>query len=287
MKLSKTFNKTIAKRLKKLRKEEGLSEIKAAEKIGITRQTLANYENETIPQKQPTISVVGQIADYYGVSIDYLSGRINQKIYDNKYLCEETGLSESAVEYIKMLPALEKSILNKMLSSESGLSDMLKTFFAAEYESVSSVDLEGEDGEGVKNKDLINAVKIINNNETETDQAVDLIEHAKLFRLECRENLRVIFQKMIDRLLSPVIPPEIEEEHIWGFGMDSVMDKYVSVSANQLWKEVDENKLKYHRLKDKSPEKANSFAKSILRKYYTDVDKHEGNTQKMIDGLFS
>lgn len=59
-------------RIKELRIEQELSQSNMAENLGISRFVLANYEREI---NQPAPDMLIKIADFFGVSIDYLLGR--------------------------------------------------------------------------------------------------------------------------------------------------------------------------------------------------------------------
>ncbi|EQC2009440.1 helix-turn-helix domain-containing protein [Listeria monocytogenes] len=61
-----------ANMLKKLRKNENLTQDQLASKIGITRDTLANYETG---RREPDFTTLKNIASYFEVSTDYLLGR--------------------------------------------------------------------------------------------------------------------------------------------------------------------------------------------------------------------
>ena len=61
-----------SERLFTLRDENRLTKVKLAKELGTTRQLIAMYENGTT---LPTISLFSTIADYFGVSADYLLGR--------------------------------------------------------------------------------------------------------------------------------------------------------------------------------------------------------------------
>lgn len=58
--------------LKQLRKENKKSQTEVAKLLNITQQTYARYELET---SEPTIDTLCKLADYYGVSLDFLVGR--------------------------------------------------------------------------------------------------------------------------------------------------------------------------------------------------------------------
>ena len=82
-------------RLKKLRDEKGLSTDKVANDLGIQRKTLKNWENgETSPKLNDAI----MLADYYGVSLEYIAMRDSYKSYETRSICETTGLSERSAQ---------------------------------------------------------------------------------------------------------------------------------------------------------------------------------------------
>ena len=59
-----------SKRLLKLRKSRGLSQIELAQKVQISSSTLGNYENA---MGIPSLSVAESLADVLNVSLDYLA----------------------------------------------------------------------------------------------------------------------------------------------------------------------------------------------------------------------
>ena len=62
-------------RLKKARKNAGISQEEIAEKLDIGYSTYRRYEQGGT---EPTISDAAQIADYLNVSLDYLAGRTDE-----------------------------------------------------------------------------------------------------------------------------------------------------------------------------------------------------------------
>lgn len=56
-------------RLKELRMQKGLTQTETAKRIGIPR---LNYNKYELEQVEPSIQTLFQIADFYGVSLDYL-----------------------------------------------------------------------------------------------------------------------------------------------------------------------------------------------------------------------
>lgn len=59
----------IGKKLKETRLQSGLTQEKAAEKIGVSRQTISNWENE---KSYPDIVSVIRLSDIYSISLDSL-----------------------------------------------------------------------------------------------------------------------------------------------------------------------------------------------------------------------
>ena len=66
----------LAERLKACRKERGLTQGQVAIYCDITEKAYQNYELMT---REPKIGILVRIADLYGVSLDYLTGRTNRK----------------------------------------------------------------------------------------------------------------------------------------------------------------------------------------------------------------
>ena len=97
-----SLNKTIGDNLIRLREQRNLKQYEAAEQIGITRQTLAVYEDpdEIVGTRKPSVETLLRIAKFYGVSLDYLCGEIPGTTHDVSFVMEYTGLSESAVQYL-------------------------------------------------------------------------------------------------------------------------------------------------------------------------------------------
>ena len=56
-------------RLKELRKQKGVSQLKLAMDLNTNQNTISRYETG---EREPGIQELIKIADYFGVSIDYL-----------------------------------------------------------------------------------------------------------------------------------------------------------------------------------------------------------------------
>jgi transcriptional regulator with XRE-family HTH domain len=64
------------KQLTKLRKEYNLTQEELANKLGVSRSTYAQYE---FGRRHPDFSLLEKIADLFGVSIDFLFGRVERR----------------------------------------------------------------------------------------------------------------------------------------------------------------------------------------------------------------
>ena len=63
-------------RLRKLRERHRLKRCVLSELCGLSRNAIRRYE---LGEAEPTIRAVESIADYFGVSVDYLLGRSEEK----------------------------------------------------------------------------------------------------------------------------------------------------------------------------------------------------------------
>lgn len=59
-------------RIKELRKSKNISQLKMALDLNTNQNTISRYETG---EREPDISALIKIADYFNVSIDYLVGR--------------------------------------------------------------------------------------------------------------------------------------------------------------------------------------------------------------------
>ena len=97
-----TCVEVFGKRLKELRKANGYTIEQFADMVGISKSTLGYYEND---KRMPDIEILTRIADTLNVNADYLIGRTNTTALKGKMktVCEFTGLSDCAVEYLSEL----------------------------------------------------------------------------------------------------------------------------------------------------------------------------------------
>lgn len=81
-------------RIKELRTAHGLTQVDFAKKLSVSKQAVSNWENNNI---QPSVDMLIKIADYFGVTTDYLLGRSNDCLLDI------SNLSPEAAAHIRML----------------------------------------------------------------------------------------------------------------------------------------------------------------------------------------
>lgn len=81
-------------RIKELRLARGLSQVDLADALGVTKQSVSNWENSNI---QPSIDMLLRLANYFSVSTDYILGM------DDRDYIEVTGLNEQELAHIRQI----------------------------------------------------------------------------------------------------------------------------------------------------------------------------------------
>jgi len=94
-------------RLKKLRKEKGITQIELSKIFGISQGTIGNWETG---HREPDLAMLAKISNYFNVSIDYLVGqteeprRASDIITENRkgkiLTLDDTGLAKKDLERI-------------------------------------------------------------------------------------------------------------------------------------------------------------------------------------------
>lgn len=69
----------IGSRLQELRKARKLTQQQLADKMGVTRATVSNYE---VGRRAPHISELQRFAEFYGVGLDYFGVASTDEIFD-------------------------------------------------------------------------------------------------------------------------------------------------------------------------------------------------------------
>lgn len=95
------------KRLKELREHQQLTQSQLASRLNIGRASVSNYENG---DRVPDADVVVKLADFFGVSADYLLGRSEFKNYGQEYDFRRKGFGDT----------LDLNPFSKLLTNDDG-----------------------------------------------------------------------------------------------------------------------------------------------------------------------
>ena len=82
-----------------LRKSRNLSQVDVARELGVSKQSVSNWENDNI---LPSIDMLIKIARFFSVSTDYLLGR-EEKPMTGIRLLDVTGLTATQISHIMAL----------------------------------------------------------------------------------------------------------------------------------------------------------------------------------------
>ena len=137
--LRNRINRNLQERLISLREKKNVTQAVVAESTGISRTSIVAYEKGT---SIPDLEKLYLLAEYYGVSCDYLLGRNEGTEFDINYIIEETGLSENAINQLKDYTYdedfhLELFAINQIIEA-SAYTDFLTAF--AKYISTPKID---------------------------------------------------------------------------------------------------------------------------------------------------
>lgn len=80
--------------IKRLRTALNISQVELAQKLGVSKQSVSNWENDNI---QPSVDMLVKIAKCLNVSTDYLLGLNVEKTID------ATGLTDSQIAHIRQI----------------------------------------------------------------------------------------------------------------------------------------------------------------------------------------
>ena len=69
----------IGSKLKTLRKGRGLTQFELAEKVGLSRCTISNYE---CGRRSPHISEIKVLSDFFGVSFDFFGAKTQDESFE-------------------------------------------------------------------------------------------------------------------------------------------------------------------------------------------------------------
>ena len=112
---------TFSKRLKELRRDRRLTQKELGKALFIDDTSISKYENE---KAMPENELLQRIADYFGVSIDYLLGRSNEThiLVDNENKNSNINLEEMIFDF-------EKGLENVIMKNGERLDERTKELF--------------------------------------------------------------------------------------------------------------------------------------------------------------
>lgn len=122
-------------RLKELRKQKGLTLVELGEEVNLANNTLSQYERGI---REPNISTLIKLADFFSVSVDYLIGREGKKkpkaedgwhyytindlrLSEPMWVCDE----DSEDDYVQVLSDYELKMLEECLILGETLAEQL------------------------------------------------------------------------------------------------------------------------------------------------------------------
>ncbi|MBP5587328.1 MAG: helix-turn-helix transcriptional regulator [Treponema sp.] len=84
----------LSNQIKTLRQNAGISQIELAAELGVTKQSISNWENDNI---MPSIDMLIKIAKFFSVSTDFLLG------LSVEHTLKTDGLSKKQIAHIQAL----------------------------------------------------------------------------------------------------------------------------------------------------------------------------------------
>lgn len=84
----------LSERIRELRIAKSMSQVELAKKLGVTKQSVSNWENDNI---QPSIEMLVKISKTLNVSADNLLS------LDNRKYIEVSGLSDEVIAHIQQI----------------------------------------------------------------------------------------------------------------------------------------------------------------------------------------
>lgn len=101
------MRKILSQRLRELRESMGLSQKALSEKISVSAASIGYYENG---DRIPGLDVAAELANFFGVSLDYLAGRSDSRTHEAADISARTGLSEAAVEVLEAIHDMQNAL---------------------------------------------------------------------------------------------------------------------------------------------------------------------------------
>ena len=161
---------TIGERLKDLRVERKLTLEQLAAEVGISKSALGKYESDNGKDISPYSILL--LADYYGVSCDYLMGRTETKNHPNTAL-HELHLSDASIDVLRT-----GKFNHRLLSELICHKDFQRFMLDAEIYVDRIADMRGNDMNAVL--EAVRQMALIKNGGEENDLHLRTLEVAQI-----------------------------------------------------------------------------------------------------------
>lgn len=112
-------------KLRELRTEKNTTQQQMADKMGVSRQVYANWENEI---NQPDLKMLIALADFFGVSTDYLLGRTDD--FGNAVVFPPT-LSKEESELLSLYRGMNRAQKVRLIAYGEGITSVNEHKFKA------------------------------------------------------------------------------------------------------------------------------------------------------------
>ena len=146
----------IGKKIKKYRKEAGLTQKQLAEKIGRKEITIRKYESG---EREPRISIINDICEALNIPID----EFGEELFEIKKRSKER-LEELKEKPFKSFMEYESNPLKKSMTQYRLITDLLFTYgYKIEYyNAAGSTEEQAEECAEAMNNNIIPSAKVIN-----------------------------------------------------------------------------------------------------------------------------
>lgn len=101
--------------LKMLRQEYGISQQRLGAAIGISQQSINQYENHNI---EPEIEILKRMANYFNTSIDFIVGHTNERRrIEHTEVCHLNASELELVTHYRTLNAAERHCIDVVIKT--------------------------------------------------------------------------------------------------------------------------------------------------------------------------
>ena len=87
------MEKSLNENIRTLRMEKAVNQVELAKALNVSKQCVSNWENDNVV---PSIEMLVKLADFFGVSTDYLLGRCASETLD------VSGLTAEQISHLRL-----------------------------------------------------------------------------------------------------------------------------------------------------------------------------------------